>query len=513
MPGSTRSSPTAPTSCARCSSLAINGHRWPRVAKGLKTVPAVGPALDGRARLSAIRATPDSIALDGDRPDVVHLLDSSPTWHRRAVTGLGLPGLGSVVCTPPVRLKVIGFSPGWNHPVFCARCARVMNRSDGGLLVAAVAGRSIPSTPISAPSWIPDVGAGATALTAAQRKPVARSPLVIGHRGAAGYRPEHTLASYELAARLGADLIEPDLVSTRDHVLVARHENEIGGTTDVASRPQFAGRKAAKVVDGNTLVGWFTEDFTLAELKTLRAKERLPAVRQENTMYDGRFQIPTFAEILALRERLSKELSREVGVYPETKHPTYFRSIGLDLETPLVRQVRSAGLDKANAPIFIQSFELTNLVELRQQFGVSAPLIFLTSASGAPYDLASTGDETSYADLTTTGGLRSISGIVNGIGPDKSQIIARDADGTLAQPTTLVADAHAAGLQVHPYTFRAENTFLPVDYRVGTDATAYGRAIDEQVRFLQTGIDGLFTDQCDIGVIARSEFVATKTAA
>ena len=343
--------------------------------------------------------------------------------------------------------------------------------------------------------------------------PAMKSPLVIGHRGAAGYRPEHTLASYELAARMGADLIEPDLVSTKDHVLVARHENEIGETTDVASHPQFAGRKATKVIDGNTLIGWFTEDFTLAELKTLRAKERLPAMRQENTMYDGRFQIPTFAEILALRERLSRELNREIGVYPETKHPTYFRSIGLDLETPLVQQVRSSGLDTANAPIFIQSFELTNLVDLRQQFGVSAPLIFLTSASGAPYDLVSTGDPTTYADLTTTGGLRSISGIVNGIGPDKCQIIARNIDGTLAQPTTLVAEAHAAGLQVHPYTFRAENTFLPVDYRVGTDATAYGRAIDEQVRFLQTGIDGLFTDQCDIGVIARAEFMDTKTAA
>jgi len=388
-----------------------------------------------------------------------------------------------------------------------------MNRPVGRLLGAAAATRSFPSTSIPAQARIVGVGANVTALTAAQGQPAAKSPLVIGHRGAAGYRPEHTLASYELAARMGADLIEPDLVSTMDHVLIARHENEIGGTTDVASRPKFAGRKVMKVIDGNPLVGWFTEDFTLAELKTLRAKERLPAVRQENTMYDGRFQIPTFAEILALRERLSTELNREVGVYPETKHPSYFRSIGLDLETPLVQQVRGAGLDTANAPIFIQSFELTNLVDLRQHFGVNAPLIFLTAASGAPYDLASAGDPTSYADLTTAAGLRSISGIVNGVGPDKSQIIARNSNGTLGQPTTLVAEAHAAGLQVHPYTFRAENTFLPVDYRVGTDATAYGRAIDEQVRFLQTGIDGLFTDQCDIGVIARAEFMATKTAA
>jgi len=347
----------------------------------------------------------------------------------------------------------------------------------------------------------------------APRNPAATAPLVIGHRGAAGYRPEHTLASYELAARMGADYIEPDLVSTRDHILIARHENEIAGTTDVASRPEFAGRKLTKVIDGIATDGWFTEDFTLAELKTLRAKERLPAERQENTMYDGRFEIPTFAEVLALRERLSKELHRVIGVYPETKHPTYFRSIGLDLETPLVDQIRGAALDKTTAPIFIQSFELTNLVDLRQHFGVNARLVFLTSASGAPYDLASNGDPATYADLTLAAGLRSLSGIVNGIGPDKSQIIPCSVNGTLAEPTSLVSDAHDVGLKVHAYTFRAENTYLPVEYRVGTDATAYGRAIDEQLRFLRTGIDGLFTDQADIGVIARAEFLTVKAAA
>jgi glycerophosphoryl diester phosphodiesterase len=350
-------------------------------------------------------------------------------------------------------------------------------------------------------------------LAPVTRTAAVRAPLVIGHRGAAGYRPEHTLASYELAARMGADYLEPDLVSTRDHVLVARHENEIGETTDVASRPQYLARKTTKVIDGDTLTGWFTEDFTLAELKTLRATERLPAVRPENTRYDGQFEIPTFAEVLRLRERLSKELHRVIGVYPETKHPTYFRSIGLDLETPLVHQVRGAALDKTIAPIFIQSFELTNLVDLRQHFGVNARLIFLTSASGAPYDLASIGDPATYADLTTAAGLRSLSGIVNGIGPDKSQIIPRNVNGTLAEPTSLVADAHDVGLKVHAYTFRAENTYLPVECRVGTDATAYGRAIDEQLRFLRTGIDGLFTDQADIGVIARAEFLSVKAAA
>jgi glycerophosphoryl diester phosphodiesterase len=378
----------------------------------------------------------------------------------------------------------------------------------GTVATLAIAAISLPNS-----TQIPAGSGNVASLTPPTRKPATTAPLVIGHRGAAGYRPEHTLASYELAARMGADFIEPDLVSTKDHVLVARHENEVGGTTDVADHAEFAARRTTKVIDGNAVNGWFTEDFTLAELKTLRAKERLPLVRQENTMYDGRFEIPTFAEVLALRSRLSKELHRGVGVYPETKHPTYFRSIGLDLETPLVQQVRGAGLDNPKAPIFIQSFELTNLQSLRRHFGVKARLIFLTAASGAPYDLASTGDPRTYADLTTVAGLRSIAGTVNGIGPDKNQIIARNVDGALDRPTTLVADAHEAGLKVHPYTFRAENTFLPLDFRVGTDPTAYGRAIDEQVRFLQTGIDGLFTDQSDIGVIARAEFLAEKAAA
>ena len=354
----------------------------------------------------------------------------------------------------------------------------------------------------------------APAGCASSRSRAAVAPLIIGHRGAAGYRPEHTLASYELAARMGADFIEPDLVSTRDHVLVARHENEIGGTTDVATRPEFAGREATRFVDGTARDGWFTEDFTLAELKTLRARERLPSLRQKNAQYDGRFEVPTFAEVLALRERLSTELHRVVGVYPEMKHPTHFRSIGLDLESPLVAQVRAAGLDKRTAPIFIQSFELSSLANLRQQFGVDSRLVFLTSAGGAPYDLASGGDPATYADLTTATGLRFLSGIVNGIGPDKGQIIPREAGGALATTaTTLVDDAHAAGLKVHAYTFRAENAFLPDDYRVGTDARTFGRAIDEQQRFLQTGIDGFFTDQADVAVIARAEFLSARAAA
>ncbi|AGZ43748.1 putative glycerophosphoryl diester phosphodiesterase [Actinoplanes friuliensis DSM 7358] len=346
------------------------------------------------------------------------------------------------------------------------------------------------------------LGAATPALATPQHEGHGRhdeDSLVVGHRGASGYRPEHTLASYELAARMGADFMEPDLVSTKDHVLVARHEPEIGGTTDVASRPEFAARKRTVVLDGVSVTGWFTHDFTLAELRTLRATERIPQVRQHNTLYNGLFQVPTFQEILDLRKKLSRELDREIGVFPETKHPTYFRRLGLDLETPLVRALRRNGLDRADAKVFVQSFEAKNLELLHDEYRLRAPMVFLTSAAGSPFD-----DTKTYADYLTPAGLRQLSRYVDGIGPEKNQIIPRNADGTLGTPTGLVADAHAADIKVMPYTFRAENQFLPVDYRVGTDPNAYGRAIDEQVTFLKTGLDGLFTDQPDIGVLARS---------
>lgn len=346
------------------------------------------------------------------------------------------------------------------------------------------------------------------AVAAAPEKPTTAAgrteavPLVIGHRGASGYRPEHTLASYELAARMGADFIEPDLVSTKDGVLVARHENDITGTTDVADHPEFAARKTTKLIDGVATTGWFSEDFTLAEIKTLRAKERLPLVRQENTIYDGLFQIPTFDEILDLRSRLSRELRRDIGVYPETKHPTYFQSIGLSLEPPLVKALKRAGLNKASAPVFVQSFELKNLQTMRTDLRLKTKLVFLTSATGSPF-----GDARTYAQLTSPAGLAEISKTIDGIGPDKAQIIPRDAAGNLGTPTTLVADAHRVGLLVHPYTFRAENQFLPADYRRGTADADYGRIIDEMTVYLETGIDGFFTDQPDIGVLARDTFV------
>lgn len=323
-------------------------------------------------------------------------------------------------------------------------------------------------------------------------------PLVIGHRGACGYRPEHTLGSYELAARLGADYLEPDLVSTADGELVARHENEISGTTDVRDRPQFADRRTTKTIDGEVKTGWFTEDFTLAELKSLRAVERLPELRQRNTIYNGLFEIATLAEILDLRARLCAELGREVGVYPETKHPSYFRSIGLGLEEPLARHLRAAGLDGAGAPVVVQSFEAGSLRDLRERHGLAVPLVLLTTARGGPAD-----DARPYADYLTPAGLDQLARFATGIGPEKQQVIPRLPDGRLGPPTLLVSDAHRAGLVVHAYTFRAENRFLPADYRVAGDGAAYGRAIDEQVAFLATGVDGLFTDQPDITVLAR----------
>jgi glycerophosphoryl diester phosphodiesterase len=348
--------------------------------------------------------------------------------------------------------------------------------------------------------------APATAAPPREAGPGGDELLVIGHRGASGYRPEHTLASYELAARMGADYIEPDVVSTSDGVLVTRHENEISGTTDVADRPEFADRRRTRTIDGVELTGWFTEDFTLAELRTLRAVERLPDVREENTVYDGLYGVPTLDEVLELREELSRELGREVGVYIETKHPTYFDSIDLSLEEPLVEDLDEARLDRRGAPVFLQSFETANLRELDEV--VDVPLVQLLSATGAPADLVAAGDPRTYADLSTAEGLAEVGEYADGVGPEKAQVIPREADGTLGEPTSFVADAHAADLLVHPYTFRNENEFLPAELRdPGEEPGAHGRAIEEQLVFWGTGIDGLFTDNPDTGVVTRELFL------
>jgi len=330
----------------------------------------------------------------------------------------------------------------------------------------------------------------------------AAEPIVIGHRGASGYRPEHTLASYRLAAEQGADYIEPDLVITKDGVLVARHEPEIGGTTDVAEHPEFADRKTTKLIDGVSFTGWFTEDFTLAELETLRAKERIPAIRPQNTAYDGEFEVPTFQEVIDLRERLSRQLGREIGIYPETKHPTYFRSIGLPLEPPLVEALEANGLDAPGAPVYVQSFEVGNLQALRSQLDV--PLVQLFAGkSTRPADFVASGDPRTYADLATPPGLAFVASYADGAGPSKDYIVPRDAEGCSLAPTTFVADAHAAGLLVHPYTFRAENTFLPCELRSSEDPAEYGKFAKEVRQFIKLGIDGLFTDQPDLAVAAR----------
>ena len=327
---------------------------------------------------------------------------------------------------------------------------------------------------------------------------------VFAHRGASGYRPEHTLAAYELAIKLGADYIEPDLVSTKDGVLVARHENEISGTTDVADHPEFAARRTTRTIDGVPISGWFTEDFTLRELRTLRAKERLPGVRPGNTRYDGRFQVPTFDEVLALVKRESRQRGRTIGVAPETKHPTYFRSIGLPLERPLLRSLRAAGLDRRGAKVVIQSFETTNLRRLDRQTDV--PLVQLTSATGAPYDLVAQGDPRTWADIMSARGLRTVATYADWVGPEKNSVIPRDAAGFLTTPSSVVEDAHRAGLKVVVYTFRDENQFLPADFRIGTDPNGKGDVFGEMRTFFEAGVDGIFADYPDTGDAARDWF-------
>lgn len=326
------------------------------------------------------------------------------------------------------------------------------------------------------------LSAPATAAPADATEAPLVEPVLIGHRGASGYRPEHTLAAYELAIEQGADYIEPDLVSTKDGVLVARHENEIGGTTDVADHPEFADRRTTKVIDGRPVTGWFTEDFTYRELRTLRAKERLPQVRPDNTAYDGQERIPTLDQVIKLARR------EGVGIYPETKHPTYFDSIGLSLEEPLVAALRKRQWDDADDPVIIQSFEVTNLQELDTM--VDVPLAQLVDASGGPYDRPGT----TYASMVTPAGLAAIATYADGLGANKFLVLPRGA----VEPTAVVADAHAASLVVHVWTMRQENQFLDTRFRIGTDPNAPGDLAAEARAFLDAGVDGIFSDHPDV---------------
>jgi glycerophosphoryl diester phosphodiesterase len=285
---------------------------------------------------------------------------------------------------------------------------------------------------------------------------------------------------------------------------VARHDNVLDLTTDVAQRPEFASKRATKIVDGVTLTGWFSEDFTLAEIKRLRAVERIPDVRPANATFDGRFKVPTLDEIIRLVQRKERALGRRIGLYVETKHPTYFTDHGLYLNAALIRVIHRYGYSDANDPIFIQSFEVANLRRLARRTDV--PLVQLLGI-GVPWDVQAAGGTTTYAEMATPAGLTAIAGYAHGIGPDRNQVIPRDGNGELhlANATALVHDAHSAGLLVHPYTFRAENRFLPSNFRVGVEPNAFGDVVGEITVFLDGGVDGLFTDQPDLGRAAKPQ--------
>jgi glycerophosphoryl diester phosphodiesterase len=338
---------------------------------------------------------------------------------------------------------------------------------------------------------------GCAALDAEPMSAANSQPIIIAHRGASGERPEHTLASYALAIEQGADYIEPDLVLTRDGVLVARHENEISETTDVAEKPEFAGRKTTKTIDGQMFTGWFTEDFTLAELKTLRAKERLPLLRKANRAYDRQFEVPAFAEILELLQAEEKNRGRRIGVYPETKHPTYFTGIGLSHEEPLLKTLAQFRMNTSDSLVFIQSFEVGNLQALRPKTKVK--LIQLMDEKGTPPDRP----DWPYATMASGDGLKKVASYADGIGPNKAMVIPRNMLGNLGAPTRLVADAHAAGLKVHPWTFRRENYFLPLEAKSGVNPAGHGDLGAEIRAFIAAGVDGFFTDNVAEGVAVR----------
>jgi glycerophosphoryl diester phosphodiesterase len=325
-------------------------------------------------------------------------------------------------------------------------------------------------------------------------------PLVIGHRGAPAYRPEHTIASYTLAIEMGADYIEPDLCFTKDGKLVARHEPDIGGTTNVADHPEFASRRHTEVIDGTTFANtWFTFDFTLAELKTLRAKERLPDIRPANTAHNGLYEIPTFDEVITLANE------HDVGIYPETKHPTFFESKGFRFDGPLLAALQAGGRGHKGAKVFIQSFEVGNLQRLNTE--TSLPLVQLIDAAGGPADMPGV----TYDQMVTPAGLAKIARYADGIGPDKSRIVRNNVAGKpLGEPTPLIRDAHRVGLVLHPFTFRPENNFLAADFRQGDPASpeflrARGDQPAELKLYYELGVDGLFADNADTAVAVREK--------
>ncbi|MEO6801158.1 MAG: glycerophosphodiester phosphodiesterase [Rhodanobacter sp.] len=330
-----------------------------------------------------------------------------------------------------------------------------------------------------------------------REKPLVPRVQVIGHRGAPAWRPEHTLASYARAIVDGADFIEPDLVMTKDGVLVARHENEIGGTTDVGRHPGFAARETTKMIDGKPVTGWFTEDFTLVELKTLRARERLPQLR--GTKFDGEFQIVTLEEIIEFAAAESTLAGRPVGIIPEIKHGSHFQGIGLPMEDRLLATLAAHAYTRA-APVEIQSFEIANLKYLHGKLDERHPNIrllqLLDVPTAQPSDVVAAGGDLDYAGMMTPAGLREVARYADAIGPGIGAIMPYTHDGRLGQPTRLVPDAHAAGLEVHPYTFRPENQFLAKDFWQGSDPRTLNQAglVVQIGAYLDAGIDAFFTD-------------------
>jgi glycerophosphoryl diester phosphodiesterase len=336
-------------------------------------------------------------------------------------------------------------------------------------------------------------------------KPLAPRVQVIAHRGASAHLPEHTLAAYARAIADGADLIEPDLVMTRDGVLVARHENEIGATTDVAAHPRFAARRTTKRIDGVPVQGWFTEDFTLAELKTLRTRERLPHLR--GTAHDGRYPIATLEEIIGLLADENARPGRSVGLIPEIKHGTWYRQQGLPMEQRLLGMLRAHACTRT-VPVVIQSFETANLRELRAGLGdlPNVRLLQLVDDPQAqPWDVEARGGTLRYADLLTPAGLREVAAYADAIGPNARAILPVDGEGRLGPPTPLVREAHAAGLEVHAWTFRPENAFLPEGLRQGAPAARNEEGSITEIRaHLEAGVDAFFTDDPALGRLRSS---------
>lgn len=309
----------------------------------------------------------------------------------------------------------------------------------------------------------------------------AAEPLVIAHRGASGYLPEHTLEAYKLAVALGADVIEPDLVLTADGELLARHEPMLSGTTDVAEHPEFADRKTTKTIDGRAVTDWFADDFTLEELKTLRAEERLPELRPQSAVWDGRFALVTYEEVLDYVDRIG----REVVTYPEMKHPSYYEEMGLSIEDALADLLEERGLDEEDSPVWVQSFEYPSLVGIGER--IDNPVGLNIGGSGAVSDA----DLDLYAATLDTLSL------------NKDRIVPRDAEGNLLDPTDVVDRAHERGLDVHVWTFRNENAFLPADLRSGSEEARWGDYRAEYALFFDLGVDAVFSDYPDKAVLAR----------